>query len=313
MTWEERVRKLEKSIRSQEDRQKSFTRLLENYEANATSVNAKRPKTVRKNIKELYAKYTHLSRAFDVYRCRIDKWEKLHDSLYNILSTRNGEISSQDSEPKEALSMIDLSNRIDEIRAYTSKIDKNLLKNIDKIPSHRDTVEKFLSVENLSRRIDRIQTHTSEIEEKLTCSSKAEECLSKKVNQIQSDTDKVKELQRESGFAIKDLKVELGQTASRKDLNSQYMGLSKASNENSHKIWEYMIKEIKERFHRHTMALTAIPRLESRVIELELQNDDKKSQLNIFVKVFKEVEEFCEGTAMGLSKVPKDIVGQILE
>ncbi|KAI4087895.1 MAG: hypothetical protein L6R37_008268 [Teloschistes peruensis] len=172
--------------------------------------------------------------------------------------------------------MIDLSNRIDEIKAYTSKIEKNLLKNIDKIPSHRHTVENFLSAESLSRRIEKIQTHTSEIEQKLTRSSIAEDCLSKKVDQIQSDTDKVKKLQRESKSAINDLKLALIQTASSKDLNSQYMELSKASNENSHKIWEYIIKEIMERFHEHTMALTAIPRLESKVTELELQNDDKK-------------------------------------
>lgn len=198
--WEERVRKLEKSIESLKDQQKS-------YEANATGVIAKRPDTVTENTKELYAKYTDLARQFEVYRCRFDDWEKSHDSSYNALSIKIADIEANTSEIEKDLSTkIDenqsnstkteesLSNKIDDIEAYTSKIEEHLSTKIDKIPSGHSTVGKSPSWENLSKRIEKIQNHTSEIEEKLTRSREAEESLSKKINQIQSDNDKVKRI-----------------------------------------------------------------------------------------------------------------------
>ncbi|KAL9576442.1 MAG: hypothetical protein Q9212_007094 [Teloschistes hypoglaucus] len=319
--WEERVRKLERSIKFLEDQQKSF-------EANATSVNAKTPDTVTENTNELYAKYTNLARQFEVYRCRIDDWEKSHNSSYNALSNEIADIKANTTKIEKDLSTkIDknqsnstkveesLSNKIDDIKDYTTKIEVHLSTKIDKIPSHHETVGKPPSVGNLSKRIEEIQNQTSEIEEKLTRSSEAEESLSRKINQIQSDNDKLTKLQGESESAIQDLKVELLQTqiTSGKNLQDQYKELSEKFSENLCDIAQSINGPLVQRIDQHAMALRAIPKLETNITELQLQNDDKRVQLDYFAKLFKELKEFCEGTVVGLSKVPKDIVGQFWE
>ncbi|KAL9594064.1 MAG: hypothetical protein Q9219_007239 [cf. Caloplaca sp. 3 TL-2023] len=232
--------------------------------------------------------------------------ERLERSIRSLEVQQRGSIASSDE-------------AINQLQNY----HQALIKRVDQLHSRRkDTATKQLridhealvkDVDGLRSRLNRELADLEASKDDLSKLHESHQALSQKLETDQSRASDTKTLQ--NSYTNLSSQMHESQVA----MSSRIDGLERQSRtldtsiqhrlEISDLQTKIAISDVRLAFRdEFGPSLSEIPRLDKRVTELELTNDDKRRELNNFAKRFQQLEGFCTGLAAGLNKVPGHVL-----